>query len=151
MAVVNAVLHATLPPRWRPFSAPELVIVARPPVDRHRFSATLLIARDEVPAGVTMRDVLDATAPHLETLGDDTEVLGERCVREDAHERVGRLVSFAVRGVCDRVAQLQCFVAPVRCDGERRPVAQFVGTCAFDELGLLGPVFARVARSIHFV
>ena len=147
---MTAVLHASLPPRWRPFSAPKVTLVARPPADHGAFATTLLVARSELPAQVSMRAVLDATAAGLGALGDDVEVLGEHCAVADEHERGTRLVAFDRCEIGERIVQLQCFVAPTQRSGASRPVAQLVGTCAFDELALHGPAFAHLARSLRF-
>lgn len=150
MVAVTAVLHASLPPRWRPYSAPDLDLVARPPFDHGAFATTLLVARDELPAHVSMRAVLDATTSRLEVLGDEVEVLGERCVVTDGHERGTRLVAFDRHEIDERLVQVQCFVAPIRHSGVTRPVAQLVGTCTFDDLPRHGPAFADIAQSIRF-
>ena len=147
---MTAVLHASLPPRWRSYSAPELTLVARPPIDHGAFATTLLLARDELPVQVPLRDVLDATADGLDALGDDVEVLGRHSVVADGYERSSRLVAFDRREVAERIVQLQCFVAPTRRTAATRPVAQVVGTCAFGELHIHGPAFVHLARSIRF-
>jgi len=147
---MTAVLHASLPPAWRPYSAPHCTLVARPPADHGSFATTLLVARDELPVRVSMRAVLDATATRLCSLGDDVELLGERCDVDDGHERGTRLVAFDRREIDGRIVQLQCFVAPVRHHGRTRPVAQLVGTCTFDELPRHGEAFVHLARSIRF-
>lgn len=146
-------LHAAIPARWRPYSARDVVVVARPPVDTGWFCTTLLIAQDQAPATVSLPALLDATASGLDDLGDDLQFLGDRYVVEDDVERVSRLVAFDVRGGADRVAQLQCLVAMRRSTSgtAERPVAQFVGTCALDELGRYGPAFVAVVRSIRFL
>jgi hypothetical protein len=147
---VTALLRAVLPAQWRPYRARDVVVLARPPVDTGWFRTTLLLARDDVPARVPVPALFDATRDRLDELGDDVEIVGDRYALDDDHERASRLVCFDVRSGCGgRVAQLQCFVARRPTGDHPRTVAQFVGTCAFEELDRYGPAFVRVVESIR--
>ena len=143
---MTALLHAAIPADWRPYSARDVVVIARPPVDTGWFCTTVLIGREEVEAHVPLPELLDGTSSML---GDDVEVVGRRFSIADGLERVSKLVCFDVPGGPGRVAQLQCLVASRDIAGSTRTVVQFAGTCAFDELGNYGPLFVRVIESIR--
>ena len=152
---MTAVLHASIPAEWRPYSARDVVVIARPPVDTGWFCTTVLIGREEVPTHLPLPalfDAIDATeasGPSLGGLADDVDILGRRLSVDQDHERVSRLVCFDLAGRPGRVAQLQCFVAARVEDAATRTVVQFAGTCAFDELDRYGSVFVRVIESIR--
>ena len=142
-------LHAAIPARWRPYTARDVVVIARPPVDTGWFCTSVLIGRDDVARHVPLRALFYETRAALDALGDEVEVVGERVSIDADHERVSRLVCFDLAGRAGRVAQLQCFVASLSTDSATRTVVQFAGTCAFDELDRYGPVFVRVIESIR--
>ena len=145
---MSATLHATIPNDWLPYSARDVVVIARPPSDTGWFCTNVLIGRDEVPTGLPLAALLAATNGSLEALGDDVEVVGDRYFANDGLERASRLVCFDLVGAPGRVAQLQCFVAPLGTERATRTVAQFAGTCAFEELDRHGPAFVRMIESI---
>jgi hypothetical protein len=70
--------------------------------------------------------------------------------REGEIERLVQVVHFESRRPVVRVAQVQAFVMKRAPDEDVAEVAQFVGTCRFDELDRYGDDFARVVRSITF-
>jgi hypothetical protein len=146
---VTAVLHAAIPADWRPYSARDVVVIARPPADTGWFCTTVLLGRDEVGTDVPLAALLDGTETTLEGIGDEVEVVGQRFSVDHDHERASRLVCFDVTGRPGRVVQLQCFVALRAGSARTRTVVQFAGTCAFDELDRYGPVFVRVIESIR--
>ena len=135
--------HAELPTRWQPLVGPDVVVAARAAVteERQGVRPNLLLARDRIPGEVALAAVAAlATAGHATIATGDVEIDGlERCVRV--------VTSTSAQGTVD-IAQVFAFVAPVRVETGWREIAQFVGTCALDDLGRHGPTFAAVIESI---
>jgi hypothetical protein len=142
-----------LPRGWQPKCGPGVDLLAVAPVSARPVAAHLLLAFEHVPRDMALETLAARSVAHIGAIGRDVRILGERGqgggVSPDVGlERSTRVVAFDARRGPAEVAQVVAFVAPRHHDGEGRDVAQFVGTCAFDELPRFGDVFAAVIESL---
>jgi hypothetical protein len=142
-----------LPRGWRPKSGPGVDLLAMAPAPVRHVAAHLLLAFEHLPRDMALETLAARSAAHLGAVGRDVRILGERGSGGGVSpggglERSTRVVAFDARRGPAEVAQVVAFVAPRDGDGEGRDVAQFVGTCSFDELPRYGDVFAAVIESL---
>ena len=151
-----AQFRAEFPRGWQPLVGPHVVVLARPATDGHRggVATNLLLARDDVPAGHDLDVLADRATAEAATLGEEAGTLASGGGHFAGMERCVRVVSFTATRRKLEVAQVLAFVAAAEAEEQTdcpRAVAQFVGTCARDELARYGPVFAAVIESISVV
>jgi hypothetical protein len=142
----DTVFHAELPVGWRPLVGPQVVVVARPPDEAVRggVATHVLVARDRVPAGVTLDELADRSTAAVARRGNDVATIARGSHRNEGLERCIRVLTYASAPQGIEVAQVLALVAPV--GGSE--LAQVVGTCALDELPRYGPAFTAVIESI---
>jgi hypothetical protein len=144
------ILNATLPPGWRPYGGPGVLLLATPPVDTGWFRTNLVVDHDRVAAGLDLRAHAQRALSALDELGDDVDVIGARHECEGTVERLVQVVEVVARRPAARLAQVQAFVVERTPGAPLADLAQFVGTCRFDELDRHARAFAHVVRSIGF-
>jgi hypothetical protein len=149
----GACWRVELPRGWQPKCGPGVDLLAVAPVAVRQVAAHLLLAFEHLPRDMALETLAARSVAHIGAIGRDVRILGERGQGGGVSpggwlERSTRIVAFDARRGSAEVAQVVAFVAPRDGDGEGRDVAQFVGTCAFDELPRYGDVFAAVIESL---
>jgi hypothetical protein len=141
------------PRGWRGGRGPGVDLLAVAPGPVRPVAAHVLLAFERLPTRIALETLAARSVAQIDEMGTDVQILGaaalgEGSSRDGALDRCVRIVTFADRRGATEVAQVIAFVSPRCHDDAGRDVAQFVGTCEFDELPRYADAFTAVIESL---